>query len=425
MINNFSQYFNNENNLLFNEYADTYITCLNSYESEEYTTILSFYKKIINLLISPFTIDELISLFEDFAQYNMSIPIPYVIITNEIYGLQNLLMSKITDANADIVQLIEIFKLINNKVAKVYLYEYINKLVSLNNVRLNSLTDLVEKNIITHYESHLIWLTKLANIIRDEKKDTNLELNHALCTFGVWMENDAKNIIQNNSKYKTIYNLHHDLHFFAQKIFLQLNTNEYHILITYLEKCEFISLSIGTELALIDNILMNKKITKDTLTGALNRQALRNIFENQYELSFATNSAFVLAMCDLDFFKTINDTYGHIAGDNLLKLFVEIVKKHIRTSDIIIRYGGEEFIIMLPAINKEKGAKVLENIRQEFQDSRMLFKDSEISATVSIGMIEIKPEKEFNTGLINQYIMIADQELYRAKESGRNKIEIY
>ncbi len=332
---------------------------------------MAHYKKIIDTFNSPFEQEELIVSFEDLARYKISISIPYVIMTNEIYGLKNILISKIVNANANqkILDIFSMFKLINDRVAKIYLHSYIEKLIPLNNVRINSLSDLIEKNMISYYESHLIWLTKLAKLIKNEQKKDFVELDDTMCEFGVWLHGDAKNIIQNNSKYKAINNLHKTLHLFAKKIFNQMNQDEYHVLITYLEKCELISLSIGTELALIDNILMNKKITKDSLTGALNREALRGVFESQYELSLATNSSFILAMCDLDFFKKINDNYGHVAGDQLLKSFVKVVKQNIRASDVIVRYGGEEFVIMLPAINKEKGKEVLEKVRQSFQDA--------------------------------------------------------
>ena len=421
-----SPYLNNKDNSLFNEFTDRYTACINSFEDEKFDIVMSHYKKIIDTFNSPFELEELIVSFEDLAKYKMSISVPYVIMTNEVYGLKNILISKIVDSNANtkILDLLSIFKFINNRVAKVYLHNYIDKLISSNNVRINSLSDLVEKNMISHYESHLIWLTKLAKLVKDKQKNNFVELDDTMCEFGLWLHGNAKNIIQNNSKYKAINNLHQNLHLFAQKIFNQISRDEHHILITYLEKCELISLSIGTELALIDNILMNKRITKDSLTGALNREALRGVFESQYELSLATNSSFVLAMCDLDFFKKVNDNYGHIAGDQLLKSFVDMVKQNIRTSDVIVRYGGEEFVIMLPAIKKEKGKEVLEKIRQSFQDSCILFNKAEVKTTISIGMIEIKPEENYKKDFIDEYIMIADKELYMAKKRGRNRVEV-
>ena len=425
MMYDFSEFINNKNDIIFDEFTDKYTALVNSFDEQKCDIVIAHYKKIIHTFNAPFELENIISSFEYLAKYKMSISVPYVILTNEIYGLKNILISQMTEANTNdkIMDLFSMFKLINNRVAKIYLHSYIDKLVSINNVRISSLADLVEKNMIVHYESHLIWLSRLAELIKKEEKNNFVELDDTMCEFGLWLHGDAKQIIQNNSKYKAIDNLHKTLHLFAKKIFNQINQNEHHILITYLEKCELISLSIGTELALIDNILMNKRITKDTLTGALNRQALKSVFESQYEISLATNSSFVLAMCDLDFFKNINDTYGHVAGDKLLTSFVDTVKQCIRNSDVIVRYGGEEFVIMLPAINKENGKEVLEKVRQSFQDSYILFDDKKVQTTVSIGMIEIRPESEYKKSFSEEYIMVADRELYMAKKGGRNRIE--
>ena len=158
-------------------------------------------------------------------------------------------------------------------------------------------------------------------------------------------------------------------------------------------------------------------------TGALNRNGFKDIFVNQYELSLATSNPFVLAMCDLDFFKQINDTHGHVGGDQMLKLFVDTVKKNIRNSDVIIRYGGEEFVIVLPSIDKVKGLEVLEKVRSSFKEARLDFDGGTISATVSIGMIEIRPELAFKKAFLDECVMIADKRLYMAKESGRDRVE--
>lgn len=209
---------------------------------------------------------------------------------------------------------------------------------------------------------------------------------------------------------------------FGEKIYNQLNSDNYHVSITYLEKCELISLSIGTELALIDNIIMNDQIIKDSLTQALNRHALSQVFESQYELALATNNTFIVAMCDLDDFKNINDTYGHIAGDKILIEFVNIVKTKIRNSDIIIRFGGEEFIILLPTIQYDRGLEVLESIRETFADLIVDFEGNEIATTVSIGMLEIKPKYYYKRNLLEDYISIVDKKLYRAKSNGKNQV---
>ncbi len=413
---------------ILNDFIEKYTYCLNIYDMDEREKVHSFYKKIINTLSKDdISKEELFANFEDLARYKISIDTPYILMTSEVYALKNALINEMNeqDIGQNIIPIMSLFKDINNKVAFVYLHEYIYKLKTMNTLRISSLSDLIEKNIIIYYESHLIWLSKLARQIKYEKKNDFIELDETLCNFGRWLKEDGKEIIQNNSKFKTIDALHTNLHLFAKKIYSHMGDDEHHIKITYLEKCELISLSIGTELALIDNVIMNKQVTKDALTGALNRNALRNIFQNQYELSLATGNRFVIGICDLDYFKKINDTHGHVAGDRILKNFVNITKKLVRSSDIIVRYGGEEFVIILPTLGKDKGFEVLERICHSFRDSAIEVRGKSIQATVSIGMMEIRPQKEFNDSLVDEYVMIADQQLYKAKNSGRDRVESY
>ncbi|MDF1878643.1 sensor domain-containing diguanylate cyclase [Sulfurimonas sp. SAG-AH-194-C20] len=417
-----------ENDISINEFIDTYTSCIDLKGEEQNLPSKRYYTAIFTIFTREFHEEELLLLFEDLAQFKLSQEVPYIVVSNEIYSLENFIIANISSSKIssdEIIRSMQLFKHINNRIAQIYLIKYIDSLMSRNSIRQSSLSELVEKNIIQHYESHLIWLTSLAKHIKNNDTLNFPELNPSCCKFGLWLKGDAKKIIQNNSKYKSIVNIHKNLHTFADKIYNILRSGEYHILITYLEKCELMSLSIGTELALLDQILMNKAISKDTLTGSLNRNALKSVFESQYELSLATSNPFVLAMCDLDFFKIINDKYGHIAGDKMLKLFVQTVKKNIRNSDIILRYGGEEFVILLPTLTKDKGYQVLNNLRESFSQVLLDYEGNSISATVSIGMIEIRPTEVFKSSFIDEYVMIADKNLYIAKEEGRNRVHSY
>ena len=423
---NLSKFFKNSSDAIFEEFINNYTSHV-EHNKPELSNIYNHYKTILILLEEDFEEDIFIKQFEIIAQENAMHQTPYIMLINEVYNLQSILINKMVNdtSNANIIKLMDLFKKATNKVAHIFLLEYITRILSQNNVRITSLSDLIDKNIIIHYEAHLIWINNLAQCVKTKEKSSFPELDAKLCEFGQWLRGDAKEIIQNNSKYKAIDLLHNNLHLFGTKIYESIGTDEHNITMTYLEKCEFLSLSIGTELALLDNIVMNKRITKDELTGALNRQALMNVFESQYELSLATNNHFVLAMCDLDYFKIVNDTYGHIAGDKMLALFVEIAKKNIRNSDVIIRYGGEEFVIILPAMNKDKGFDVLDKIRLEFEASKLKTKTEDIQTTVSIGMMEITPIEYFKKEFINEYIDIVDKKLYQAKNAGKNKVEVF
>jgi diguanylate cyclase (GGDEF)-like protein len=195
---------------------------------------------------------------------------------------------------------------------------------------------------------------------------------------------------------------------------------------SYLEKCEFISLAIGTELALIDNRLLINESSKDKMTGALNRNSLEPIFVNQYELALATDTNFVFALCDLDHFKRLNDTHGHLAGDFVLKEFVQMAKNILRDSDIIVRYGGEEFVIILPNSDLLNGEKKLNQLRENFKNLCCTQSGEHLDVSVSIGATIVKPDQEIKKSEIDieTFIKDADEKLYAAKHGGRNRVVI-
>jgi diguanylate cyclase (GGDEF)-like protein len=414
-----------EDDTLFDQFIDKYTSYIipNIIQEKEPLQV-ECYKKIIELVQKDFDQGDMLEIFERLTRHQILQEVPYIIIINEINSLQSLLIKHLNDSvlSAKIIEFFNLFDTIDDKVATIYLNEYIHKLKSINNVRIASLSDLLDRNMLNHYEAHLLWLSGLAESISKESTENFPEIDPTLCDFGKWLQNDAKSVIQNNSKQATITNLHENLHLFAKKIKNNIPLGEHHSIITYLEKCEMLSLSIGTELALIDNILMNHKVLKDHLTGALNRQSLKNIFKNQYELAVATSNPFVIAMCDLDHFKNLNDTHGHLCGDKALVNFVEIVKKKTRNSDIIVRFGGEEFVMILPAVDKEIAYKVLGEICNEYYNSSFEYEGKEVKNSVSIGFVEILPRIHYKANFLDDYLAMADQQLYRAKESGRNRV---
>ncbi len=365
---------------------------------------------------------------KNLAELNFENDIPYVVLVNEINSLKSLLTSILLDHNAkeEVFELHSIYSNVENVIAYEHLGNYMKRLFHFNNVRISSLKDLMKKNLVKFYQSHLEWLNDLTIAIKNVDVNHIPQLDSHRCTFGHWLDTQGREVISNNSKYRYIQSIHATLHSLAKAIKNQMKRKQidFNILVNYLEKCEFISLSIGTELALIDNRLLIKESSKDKMTGALNRNALDNIFFNQYELALATNTSFVLAVCDLDHFKKINDTYGHTTGDLVLKEFVSICKNQLRDSDIIIRYGGEEFVIMLPNSNIENGIKKLNDIRMDFHNLCCSNGQELIDVSVSMGAIAIKPTIPIHKSDIEleDYIEKADALLYKVKASGRNRV---
>ncbi len=151
---------------------------------------------------------------------------------------------------------------------------------------------------------------------------------------------------------------------------------------------------------------INEKLQKDALTDVYNRHFL----ENHLDTIFNKYDKKSIAILDIDFFKKINDTYGHQKGDEILKDFANKIKNTIRKSDIVIRYGGEEFLIFMPNTSKEEAMIVLLKIKNAI-------KNSEFNYTFSAGIA--------NEGKnLSEMIKIADERLYKSKNSGRDKITI-
>ncbi len=169
---------------------------------------------------------------------------------------------------------------------------------------------------------------------------------------------------------------------------------------------EELSLRINNLLDFYDSYKkISKELIKDALTDVYNRYYLENILEN----TFNGYEQKALAMLDIDFFKKINDTYGHQKGDEILKHFADTIKKNVRKSDIVIRYGGEEFLIFMPNTSKIEALIALLKVKKALNPYKG------IKYTFSAGIAD---EGES----LAEMIKIADKRLYEAKKSGRNKI---
>ncbi|GAX87235.1 conserved hypothetical protein [Lebetimonas natsushimae] len=150
--------------------------------------------------------------------------------------------------------------------------------------------------------------------------------------------------------------------------------------------------------------LYKTKMYIDPLTGAYNRLYLEII-----KSEITKWSKYTVIMLDIDHFKKVNDTYGHLKGDAVLKHFVGLVKSNIRKNDYLIRYGGEEFLIILPEADKKVAIKILQKIKV-----KSLTSDFNIKYTFSAGVADEKMD-------LIEKIKLADERLYKAKESGRDK----
>ena len=155
---------------------------------------------------------------------------------------------------------------------------------------------------------------------------------------------------------------------------------------------------------------------KDTLTQAYNRAKYEKILSKEVERFNRYSHPFSIILLDIDFFKKINDTYGHIAGDNTLKSLSRFIQESIREMDSLVRWGGEEFIVMASATDLEKAKMLAERLRKLIENQRF---DTAGKITISLGVASFR-SGDNKDSLVKR----ADEALYAAKRNGRNRVEI-
>ncbi|MGD9241435.1 MAG: sensor domain-containing diguanylate cyclase [Desulfobacterales bacterium] len=162
---------------------------------------------------------------------------------------------------------------------------------------------------------------------------------------------------------------------------------------------------------------------KDSLTGCYNRGYLNEHLPHEIKRASRYHHPFSLALCDLDHFKKVNDTYGHLCGDMVLKEFVECIKSLIRSDmDWLARYGGEEFLLVLPETSFQNASRLAERLRKQISKKAFKWEGEKIAITASFGVTgfdKISPNENFSP---DDLIDMADQYLYQAKNKGRNKV---
>ena len=159
--------------------------------------------------------------------------------------------------------------------------------------------------------------------------------------------------------------------------------------------------------------------TKDGLTGVFNRRYFDIHIKQMTEKSKQSGQKLCLMIFDMDHFKSVNDTYGHQAGDAVLKSFTSLLKSSFRVTDLIARYGGEEFVVLLGNTDLQKGIEIAEKTRKRVEELDFFLPevDNPIKKTTSIGIAEFDPNEP-----VGDFINRVDKALYEAKENGRNKV---
>jgi len=165
---------------------------------------------------------------------------------------------------------------------------------------------------------------------------------------------------------------------------------------------------------------LEKAAYVDALTGLYNRKHFSELADMETKRAIRMNQTVYTAMLDIDYFKKVNDTYGHAAGDLVLKTSADVIRQAIRSYDLVGRYGGEEFVFMFAITDESIIHKMVERIRADMERTVINYEDKEIKVTCSIGLAKVLEPDTLKTS-----IQKADQALYAAKNAGRNQVKIY
>jgi diguanylate cyclase len=164
---------------------------------------------------------------------------------------------------------------------------------------------------------------------------------------------------------------------------------------------------------------MSELVREDQLTGSLNRRGLDDVFERESARADRRGTPLCMALLDLDNFKKLNDTYGHLAGDKALRHLVKVVKDTLRSMDVIARFGGEEFLILLPETSVEAAASAMVRVQRELTKHFFLHDNEKMLITFSCG-VALRHQNEDQASLMAR----ADNAMYKAKTSGKNRVVI-
>jgi two-component system cell cycle response regulator len=155
----------------------------------------------------------------------------------------------------------------------------------------------------------------------------------------------------------------------------------------------------------------------DGLTGIHNKRYLVEQLDRELSRATRHERPLTLVICDIDHFKRVNDEFGHLAGDHVLKEVAQLAKSRLRPDDVIARYGGEEFAVILPETDLRGGIRIADELRKMIATETFVFEEEDIDVTISCGVAQLDP-----TWRSYDFVRAADEQLYEAKRAGRNRV---
>ena len=277
----------------------------------------------------------------------------------------------------------------------------------------------ISQAMLEHSNWHSAFIRSI--ICRLPANEFNLlSESHAVCKFGMWFYSENNEIPKTHPRYATIEEKHKAMHQMAAKLLLEFQETGSISVLNYDQFSNALE-QFQRELTEFEREIENLLYQHDSLTGAHTRLGLLPALREQQELiKRKVQTHCCIAMMDLDKFKDINDTYGHIAGDEVLTSIVHFIADQLRPYDSIFRYGGEEFLILMPNTDLTTGYSIVDRLRTEVESLPIEITDKQlIHITASFGVAKLDSDAD-----AEKSIELADKAMYEAKFAGRNCVKI-
>lgn len=267
-------------------------------------------------------------------------------------------------------------------------------------------------------DNHTKWLQSVhESIICGLPVDGDIvaENAHQNCKLGLWYYNEESEIFRHHIEFVELEEPHRVMHDAARELLnikeKQFSVEEYR---AFIQKQQ----GVIQQLLQLKDKLIGSFHSFDSLTGAVNRDAFNIIALNEQARVRRENGCCCIALMDLDHFKNINDRYGHVTGDHMLRAFAQLIKRFVRKSDTFCRFGGEEFVLLLTDTSLADAHKLIDGIRQEIEKTEFeICNKLTLKINFSAGVSECRPGNK-----IEKCLEEADHKLYKAKQAGRNQV---
>lgn len=171
------------------------------------------------------------------------------------------------------------------------------------------------------------------------------------------------------------------------------------------------------------NAELERLANTDYLTNLYNRRSFFHAAEGEFAEAIRDGNPLSISLIDLDFFKQVNDAYGHLVGDQVLVHIAKLIRMFCRIRDVTARYGGEEFIILHPAIDKQNAFQIVDRIRKGVEETPFFLNGNQIDVTLSAGVVDTQMCTDCPQ--FDDILKLADKALYRAKDAGRNQVVVF